>query len=203
MLDRHGRKIDYLRVSVTDLCNLRCIYCMPKEGIIKRERKEILSLEEILEVVKAAVECGIRKVRLTGGEPLVRRNLLWLVERLAGLRGLEDLSITTNGLLFSHYAETLKKFGIRGVNISLDTLKQERFREITGGEGLNDVLKSIDLALSLKFERVKINMVVMRGINDDEVQDFAGLTLNKNLQVRFIEYMPVQGIGAMDKKAFV
>lgn len=193
--DSFCRKISYLRLSLTDRCNLRCMYCMTEgqshESFTKLEHEELFSYEELLRVVRLAVDLGISKVRLTGGEPLVRRNVMYLVREMASIDGLNDIRVTTNGVLLTKYADRLYAAGVRKVNISLDTLKRERFREITGRDCFAAVREGIDRVLKLGFSPVKINMVVMRGINDDELPDFARLSMEKKLQVRFIEYMPI------------
>jgi len=172
-MDRYGRLIDYLRVSVTDRCNLRCIYCMPEEGVQLCSHDEILRYEEIVAVVRAAAELGISKIRLTGGEPLVRLGIVDLVRELAAVPGIEDLAMTTNGTLLARYAADLAEAGLRRVNISLDTLQPARFRAITRRGDLRDTLAGIDAANSAGLTPVKINTVVMRGVNDDEVVESA------------------------------
>ncbi len=191
--DSFQRPINYLRISVTDRCNLRCIYCMPAEGISLMSHYDILSYEEIYTLVKAAAELGINRVRLTGGEPLVRAGLPELVRMLAGIDAIKDLSLTTNGTLLAQYAADLKDAGLIRVNISLDTLKPERFRRITRCGELKDTLDGIEAAKKFDLTPVKINMVVMAGINDDEIIDFARKTIDDDWNVRFIEYMPVNG----------
>jgi len=187
--DRYHRVIDYMRVSVTDRCNLRCLYCMPcdSDPVIY---KEILSYEEIIRIISVAAGLGVRKVRLTGGEPLARKNVQYLIKRLAGIDGLEDISLTTNGLLLTRYAEELKGAGLDRVNVSLDSMQPGRYREITGGGDLERVLRGIEMAHATGLRPVKINVVVIRGVNDDEVEDFARLTLSTSYHVRFIEFMP-------------
>ncbi len=194
LIDNYGRRIRYLRVSVTDRCNLRCLYCshnhfewLPPE--------EILSYEEIYRVVKAAVSLGLERVRLTGGEPLVRKDFVQLVELLSGIEGLRDLSLTTNGLLLSDMARALKEAGLHRVNVSLDTLRADRFQKITGLDGLSRVLAGIEAALSAGLRPVKINTVIMRGLNEDEIPEMVRWTLSEPLHLRFIEFMPV-GEGA-------
>ncbi len=187
--DRFDRKINYLRLSVTDLCNLRCRYCMPEAGVAKLGHEAILSYEDMLRVARAAVSLGVEKIRITGGEPLVRRGLVPFLGKLAALPGLKELVLTTNGVLLPSMAADLKSAGVQRVNISLDSLRPERFRAITRCGELGDVLAGIDAAESIGFP-VKLNVVVMRGLNDDELEDFAALTLHKNFSVRFIEYMP-------------
>jgi len=188
--DRQGRRINYLRVSVTDRCNLRCVYCMPPEGVEPVMPAEILSYEEILRVVRLSVELGITKVRVTGGEPLVRQNLVEFVGMLSSIPGIEDLSLTTNGMLLAPVAEQLRANGLTRVNISLDTLDPETFKRITNRDGLSRVLAGIDAALAAGLTPVKVNVVAMRGVNDGEILDFAEFAADKGVQVRFIEYMP-------------
>jgi len=188
--DRYGREIKYLRVSVTDRCNLRCLYCSQR-AFEWLPPDQILSYEEIYEVVAAAVELGVERVRLTGGEPLIRKDLPTLIRRLADLPELRDLSLTTNGIKLAELALELKAAGLKRVNVSLDTLRPERFKELTGSDSLSKVLTGIETALAAGLVPVKINMVVLRGFNEDEVEEMAGLTLEKPLQVRFIEFMPV------------
>lgn len=189
--DSFNRPISYLRVSVTDRCDLRCVYCMPAEGIHWRPHGDILRYEEIERVVQAAASLGISKVRLTGGEPLVRKGLVDLVSMIASIPGLDDLAMTTNGVLLARYAEELKAAGLRRVNVSLDTLRPDRFRTITRLGQLSDTLEGIAAAKEVGFVPVKINTVVIRGLNDDEVVDFARLTRAADWHVRFIEVMPV------------
>jgi len=190
LIDTYGRHIRYLRLSVTDRCNLRCSYCMPAAGISKRQHGDILSYEDLYRVASEAVGLGIDKIRLTGGEPLVRKGLLGFSERLAKLPGLKELVLTTNGLLLGEMARPLYQAGVKRLNISLDSLKPEVFAAITRGGELKRVLDGIEAALAAGFPPPKINMVVMRGINDNEVFDFAALTLDRACTVRFIEYMP-------------
>jgi cyclic pyranopterin phosphate synthase len=197
LYDSFQRPINYLRISVTDRCNLRCIYCMPAEGVLLMSHRDILTYEEIYTVARAAAELGINKVRLTGGEPLVRSGLTELVQMLAQIDAIDDISLTTNGTLLSRYAAELKQAGLKRVNISLDTLKSGKFRFITRGSlNLDDVLEGIEAARSVGLNPVKLNMVVMSGINDDELLDFAARTINEEWHVRFIEFMPVAGVCA-------
>jgi len=188
--DSFQRHINYLRISVTDKCNLRCIYCMPPEGIPLVAHSEILSYEEISLVVRVGAKLGINKIRLTGGEPLVRVGLPKLVQMLSQIKGIDEVSLTTNGTFLKRYALELKQAGLSRINISLDTLKVDRFRRITRFGELGDVLSGIEVARDTGLRPVKINMVVMRGINDDEVQDFAKMTYEGGWHVRFIELMP-------------
>ena len=196
LCDSFQRPINYLRVSVTDRCNLRCVYCMPAEGIREVSHGDILSYEEICTIVRAASELGINKVRLTGGEPLVRLGLPRLVTMLGQIEAIDDISLTTNGTLLSRFAAELKESGLKRVNISLDTLKPDRFRAITRSRvDLGDVLGGIEEAGAVGLNPVKINVVVMAGVNDDEVLDFAAKTISEGWHVRFIEFMPTAGVG--------
>jgi len=192
MIDAHGRKINYLRLSVTDRCNLRCRYCMPADGVPLLPRGEILSYEELFLIARTAVSLGIEKIRVTGGEPLVRRGILGFLSRLAGIPGLRQLVLTTNGLLLEEMAAPMKSAGVQRLNISIDSLIPENFRGITRGGEVSRVLSGIAAAEAVGFP-IKLNMVVMRGINDHEVVDFAALTLKKTYTVRFIEFMPSGG----------
>ena len=188
--DSFQRPITYLRVSVTDRCNLRCVYCMPEEGIQLMPMSDILRYEEIAAIVKAAVELGINKVRLTGGEPMARLGLENLVALLSPFQGLDDLCLTTNGLLLAKHASGLKKAGLKRVNVSLDTLRPERFGKIARRGQLQDVLDGIRAAREAGLAPVKVNTVVIRGLNDDELLDFGRLTLESDWHIRFIELMP-------------
>jgi|Deesub1362A_J573_1020465.scaffolds.fasta_scaffold00230_7 cyclic pyranopterin phosphate synthase len=190
MHDPRGREIDYLRISVTDRCNLRCFYCMPSEGVKPILHKEILTYEEITRIVRIAAPIGIRKVRLTGGEPLARKNIAFLVASLKSIDGIENLSLTTNGVLLERYAEELVSAGLDRVNVSLDSLRPDRYREITRGGSLEQVLRGIEKAHEAGLRPVRINMVPIRGYNDDEIEEFARITLQKPYQIRFIEFMP-------------
>ena len=193
--DSFQRPINYLRISVTDRCNLRCIYCMPPDGISLMPHHSILTYEEIYAVAQAAAELDINKVRLTGGEPLVRSGLPGLIKLLARIDAIDDISLTTNGIWLGRYAAELKSAGLQRVNVSLDTLRQDRFEPITRcNHNLGDVLAGIEVARSVGLNPVKINMVVMAGINDDELLDFATKTINEGWHVRFIELMPSAGV---------
>lgn len=203
MKDTLGRNINYLRISVTDRCNLRCMYCMPEEGICKKEHQDILSMEEIYEVVKECAELGISKVRITGGEPLVRKGLTELIGKISRFPGIEDLALTTNGVLLEKYASELKEAGLNRVNVSLDTMNEEKYSYITRGGKLSDVLKGIEAAQRIGLQPVKLNTVLIGGFNDDEIEDFAALTLEKAIDVRFIELMPLGQAGSWAKKHFV
>ena len=189
--DSFQRPINYLRISVTDRCNLRCIYCMPEDGVTLMTHDDILSYEEIFRVVKAAAEMGIDRVRLTGGEPLVRAGISSLVKLIAGIESIHDIAVTTNGLLLPKYAAELKEAGLNRVNISLDTLNPDKFRQITRCGELKDTLEGIEAAHKVGLDPVKINMVVMANVNDDEIVDFASKTVTDGWHVRYIEHMPV------------
>ncbi|MFA5517526.1 MAG: GTP 3',8-cyclase MoaA [Desulfuromonadales bacterium] len=193
MLDTFGRTIDYLRLSVTDRCNLRCRYCMPEEGVPPMAHEQILSYEELLRVTAVALRLGVKKVRVTGGEPLVRRGIVDFIRQLAALPGAPEVALTTNGLRLAEMADDLKAAGLSRVNISLDTLRPERFAAITRREGLSRVLAALEAAESAGLTPLKLNMVPIRGVNADEIADFARLTLERSWQVRFIEFMPVSG----------
>ena len=193
-VDSFGRSIDYLRISVTDRCNLRCIYCMPPEGVPHISHSEILSYEEIRLVVQAAAQLGIRRIRLTGGEPLVRADFPELVKMLSRIDGVMELSLTTNGALLKDYAQVLKQAGLSRVNVSLDTLRADRFQDITRLGELEDVHAGIEAAKEVGLYPIKINTVVIRGINDGEILDFARMTYTEGWHVRFIELMPFKGV---------
>ncbi|MPQ30929.1 GTP 3',8-cyclase MoaA [Clostridium estertheticum] len=200
MRDSHGRNINYLRISVTDRCNLRCIYCMPEQGIKKLEHVDILRFEEIFKIVKVSEKLGINKVRYTGGEPLVMKDIDKLIYETSKLQGIKDISITTNGILLADMASDLKKAGLKRVNISLDTLDDVKFKSITRIGNLDKVMKSIDRCLTLGLKPVKINTVLMRGFNDTEFEDFLNLTREMPIEIRFIELMPIgEGIKIYDK----
>ena len=191
LIDNNNRVINYLRVSITDRCNLRCMYCMPEEGVDFLSHHDILRYEEILRIVKLSVRRGIRKIRLTGGEPLVRKGFLGFLEALSKIEGLKEITLTTNGVLLKEYAADIRRCGVHRINISLDSLKRERFLNITGRDLFEQVWDGIQEAERLGFDPIKINVVAMKGINDDEIQDFARLTLDKPYHIRFIEQMPV------------
>ncbi len=190
LYDLHQRVIDYLRVSITDLCNLRCVYCRPAEGVQLITHDEILRYEEILTVISVARDLGIRKIRVTGGEPLVRRGALGFLSELTAMEGIEDVGLTTNGVFFARMAGNLRAAGLKRVNISLDSLRRDTFRSITRSDRLDEVLAGIHKALDLGFDPVKINVVLLQGINEPDVPGFARLTMEKPLDVRFIERMP-------------
>lgn len=195
--DSFNRPIDYLRISVTDRCDLRCIYCMSPDGVRLMPVDALLTYEEICRVVQAAAELGIGKIRITGGEPLVRSGLSKLIEMVAHIDGIDDISLTTNGTLLRRYAAELRQAGLQRVNVSLDTLKPDKFELITRRDRLNDVLEGIEAARSVGLSPVKLNMVAMAGVNDDELLDFATKTINEEWHVRFIELMPLNGESAI------
>ncbi len=190
-IDSNNRIINYLRISLTDRCNLRCIYCMPEEGLPRLLHSEILTYEEILRIARLAVRGGIRKIRLTGGEPLVRKGIIDFVRRLGTVDGLDQITLTTNGVLLPEMAEDLLASGVRRINISLDSLKPGRYARITRRDMFHRVWEGLRLAERIGFDPIKVNVVAMRGVNDDEIADFARLSLHKPYHIRFIEFMPV------------
>ena len=201
IVDKYFRRINRLRISVTELCNLRCIYCRPENGLALSEHKDILTYEEITTVVRHAVKLGIKSFRLTGGEPLVRKGIENLLCMLGKIQGIEDLAITTNGIYLKNYAKFLRESGLFRLNISLDSLEETKFERVTRGGKLKDVLDGIEEVLQLGFKNTKINVVAMKGINDDEFEEFARLTLERDIEVRFIEYMAMnkESLASEDK----
>lgn len=197
MKDSHGRTIDYMRISLTDRCNFRCIYCMPEEGVVPLCHKDILTFDEILSIVRNAADMGVRRIRLTGGEPLVRKGVVSLVEQMNAIPGIEDISLTTNGVLLPRMAKDLRAAGLRRVNISLDTLDPDQFTYVTRVGVLQDTLDGIEAALEVGFDPVKVNAVTVRRLNQDYLA-FAKLSIDRPLHVRFIEYMPVGESGGSD-----
>ncbi len=193
LIDSHNRLIDYLRISVTDRCNLRCVYCMPAEGIEPFPHDQILRYEEIIRVARIAVGLGVKKIRLTGGEPLIRKDLPFLIRELSGLPGIEDLSMTTNGIRLAEFAETLKGAGLHRVNVSLDSLKPLRYRDLTRGGDLQRVWDGLTAAREAGMRPIKVNVVAIQDMNADEILPFARLTLQWPFEVRFIEWMPLSG----------
>jgi cyclic pyranopterin phosphate synthase len=189
--DSYGRAIRDLRISITDRCNFRCFYCMPKEAMEWQPKSEILSYEEIITLAEVFVSLGVTKLRVTGGEPMLRRDLESLIERLAKIDGIEDLAMTTNAHFLRGRAEGLKNAGLQRLTVSLDSLTEERFTLLTGRNELDRVIDGIDAALEAGLDPVKVNSVVIRGINDDQVVSFAGFAREKGVQVRFIEFMPL------------
>lgn len=190
LIDSLGRKINYLRLSITDRCNMRCFYCMPSMGVVDKGHKAVLSYEELLLIAEVAVGLGIEKIRVTGGEPLVRIGVVGFLERLAAIPGLRHLALTTNGLLLEEMAVDLYRAGVQRLNVSLDSLNVDTFRKITRGGDVRKVLNGLDSAERAGFPPPKINVVAMRGVNDNEFLDFVELTLTHGYSVRFIEYMP-------------
>lgn len=190
LTDSHGRNINYLRLSVTDRCNMRCFYCMPKEGIVNKGHGAVLSYEELQLIAETAVEIGIEKIRITGGEPLVRAGIVGFLEKLSAIPGLRHLALTTNGLLLVEMAASVYKAGVQRLNVSLDSLNPHTFSDITRGGDLKKVLLGLDAAERAGFPPPKINCVVMRGVNDGDILDFAEMSRVRGNSIRFIEYMP-------------
>ncbi len=203
MLDRYGRNITYLRLSVTELCNLRCRYCMPEEGVCKKEHGEMLTEEEIVLAVETAAELGVNKLRITGGEPLVKKNIVSICERTAAVPGIREVCMTTNGVLLPKLARPLREAGVRRLNISLDTLDADKFRYITRLGSLDDTLRGIETALETGFDRIKLNAVLIGGFNDDEIASLADLTRRWPVDLRFIELMPMLDSPAFGPEAFL
>ena len=202
MLDKFGREITYLRLSVTDLCNLRCRYCMPEEGVPKKDHAAMLTEDEMILAVEAAASLGITKLRITGGEPLVKKNILSICRRAARVPGIREVCMTTNGLRLPELAVPLREAGVRRLNISLDTLDGEKYAQITRCGVLSEALAGIHAALGAGFEKIKLNAVLMGGFNDDEIEDLVELTRTRDLQMRFIELMPM-GENGFGKEAYL
>ena len=200
MKDRFERELTYLRISVVDRCNLRCLYCMPAHGAGFEPWKDILSYDEIVSLTRCFAELGIRKVRLTGGEPLVRKGIAGLISRIREIPGISELALSTNGVFLREQGCELKEAGLNRVNISLDTLHRDRFIQIARMDRLAEVLAGIDEALNLGFYPVKINTVLMKGINDDEILDFVRFAVERSIEVRFIELMQTNGAVQLDAK---
>jgi cyclic pyranopterin phosphate synthase len=194
LVDKFGRHVTYIRLSITDRCDFRCSYCMAEEMTFL-PRAQVLTLEECLRIAGTFVDLGVTKVRVTGGEPLVRHNAIWLLERIAGLSGLKELVITTNGSQLDGFAAALRAAGVRRINVSLDTLRAQRFREITRVGDLAKVLRGLDAAQAAGFERLKLNTVMMRGVNDDELIDLVQFAVDRAIDIAFIEEMPLGDIG--------
>ena len=203
MRDKYGREISYLRISLTDKCNLRCRYCMPLTGIEDKSHSDIISEEEILSTVKVAVGLGIKKIRLTGGEPLVKKNIVSIVRNIKNINGVEELCITTNGTLLPNLAKDLKEAGLDRINISIDSLKPDKYEYITGGGKLEQALAGLEAACNTGFKKIKINSVLIGGFNDSEIEDFANITMDRDIDVRFIELMPMYDSGDFGPEAFV
>ena len=203
MIDRLGREITYLRISLTDKCNLRCRYCMPAEGVCKKEHKDMLTEDELITAVEAAAALGIRKVRITGGEPLVKKNILSICRRTAAVPGIEEVCLTTNGTALPHLAEALREAGVHRLNLSLDTLDPEKFAYMTRTGKLEDFFAGLEAALKAGFDKIKINAVLIGGFNDDEIPALAELTLRYPVDVRFIELMPMYDGGDFGPEAYI
>ncbi|CAM4262146.1 cyclic pyranopterin phosphate synthase [Paenibacillus endophyticus] len=191
LVDRFGRVHDYLRISVTDRCNLRCLYCMPEEGMEFTESENLMSYDQIVEVVEAGAALGITKLRITGGEPLIRPGLDGLISRLSAIHGIQDIALTTNGIFLAKQAEALRTAGLNRVNISLDTLDSSRFRFIARRGELKRVMEGIEAAAAVGFDPIKLNCVLLKEVNEDEIADFLKLAYEQPMHVRFIEYMPI------------
>ena len=191
LIDRYNRHLSYLRLSITDRCNLQCLYCAPKDLIPRLSHEEVLRYEEILRIVKIGIGLGISKVRVTGGEPLVRRGVYEFLSELTRIDGLSDVSLTTNGVLLKDNIEKIYSAGISRINISLDTLSRNKFKEITGRDAFDKVWQGIETAQAMGFKPIKLNIVALNGINEDELIDMAGLSFSYPFHIRFIEYMPI------------
>ena len=203
MIDSYGREITYMRVSVTELCNLRCRYCMPEDGVCKKSHEEMLTEDEMIQAIEAAASLGIRKLRITGGEPLIKKNIVSICRRAAAVPGIREVCITTNGTLLPELAKPLREAGVKRLNISLDTLDPEKFRYISRVGELEQALAGIRAALEAGFEKVKLNAVLIGGFNDDEIPALAELTRQYPLDVRFIELMPMYDSGDFGPEAFI
>lgn len=203
MIDRLGRNINYMRVSVTELCNLRCRYCMPADGVCKKSHDEMLTEDELICAVRAAAALGIRKIRITGGEPLVKKNIVSICERVAAVEGIEELCLTTNGLRLPQLAKDLRSAGVDRLNLSLDTLDRDKYSYITRVGDIKDFWAGFDAALSAGFEKIKVNSVLIGGFNDDEIEALAKLTMQFPVDVRFIEMMPMYDSGDFKEASFI
>ena len=203
MKDTYGREITYLRLSVTELCNLRCRYCMPEEGVFKKRHEDMLTHEEMVLAVRAAASLGITKLRITGGEPLIKPDIVSLCQELSQIDGIRELCLTTNGTLLPNLAAPLREAGVDRLNISLDTLDKEKYRRITRRGDLSEALRGIETALCEGFRKIKINAVLIGGFNDDEIPALAELTRRYPLDVRFIELMPMYDSGDFGPEAFI
>ena len=203
MIDQFGRNINYMRLSVTDKCNLRCRYCMPAEGVCVKEHKDMLTEDEMITAVEAAAALGVRKLRITGGEPLVKRNIVSICRRAALVEGIEEVCLTTNGIFLPRLTEPLKAAGVKRINLSLDTLDPEKYAYITRIGTLDGFTKGLDAALEAGFEKIKINAVLIGGFNDDEIVPLAELTKQYPVDMRFIEMMPMYDSGDFREASFV
>ena len=203
MTDQYGREINYMRLSVTELCNLRCRYCMPEEGVCKKRHEEMLTEDEMIMAVEAAASLGINKLRITGGEPLVKKNIVSICRRAAAVEGIGEVCLTTNGIMLPRLAKPLKEAGVQRLNISLDTLDRDKYAYITRIGSLEQAVGGIHAALEAGFEKVKINSVLIGGFNDDEISDLAELTRRYPVDLRFIEMMPMYDGGDFGKDSFI
>ena len=203
MIDRFGRDITYMRISVTELCNLRCRYCMPEDGVCKKAHEEMLTEDEMVMAIEAAASLGVKKLRITGGEPLVKKNIVNICKRAASVPGIKEVCITTNGTLLPELAKPLRDAGVSRVNISLDTLNAEKFRYISRVGELSQAAAGIRAALDAGFDKVKLNTVLIGGFNDNEIRDLAELTVRYPLDVRFIELMPMYDSGDFGREAYL
>ena len=203
MIDKLGRDITYLRISLTDKCNLRCRYCMPEEGVCKRQHHEMMNEDEVVTAVQVAASLGIHKIRLTGGEPLVKKNIVSICRRVAEVEGVREVCLTTNGLLLPQMAKELRKAGVKRLNLSLDTLDPEKYAYITRIGKLEQFRAGLEAALDAGFDKVKINAVLIGGFNDDEIEALAGLTMEYPVDMRFIELMPIQDHDEFGESAYV
>ena len=203
MIDRLGRNITYLRISITDKCNLRCRYCMPEEGVCRRSHEEMMTEEEMITAVKAAASLGIRKIRITGGEPLVKRNIVSICRQVAAVEGIEEVCLTTNGILLPSLGKQLREVGVTRLNLSLDTLDPQKYAYITRRGTLEDFKAGLHAAFEAGFEKVKVNAVLIGGFNDDEIEALANLTREYPLDMRFIELMPIQDHDEFGEDAYL
>lgn len=203
MIDKHGREISYLRISLTELCNFRCRYCMPEEGVEKKCHSEMMTEEELVCLVRAAAALGIKKLRVTGGEPLIKKNIVSICRTLSSIPGIEELCLTTNGTKLPELAKELKAAGVNRLNLSLDTLDAEKYAYITRRGKLTDFMAGLNAALEAGFDKIKINSVLIGGFNDDEIRPLAELTLKYPIDVRFIEMMPMYDSGDFSPQAFI
>ena len=203
MTDQYGRDITYLRMSVTELCNLRCRYCMPEEGVCKKDHSQMLTEDEMISAVEAAASLGITKLRITGGEPLVKKNIVSICRRAAAVEGINEVCLTTNGILLEQLSKPLHEAGVARLNISLDTLNPERYAYITRTGQLSDALRGIETALTVGFDKIKINAVLIGGFNDSEIRDLAELTRKYPVDMRFIEMMPMYDSGDFGAASYI
>jgi len=203
MIDEYGRNIDYLRISVTDLCNLRCVYCMPEEGVCQMRHEDILSVEEIEEIARAAAELGVKKIRLTGGEPLVRKGILEIVSRVSRISGIGEVALTTNGSLLAEKAQALKDAGLTRVNISVDAFDPDTYRDITRGGEISDVMAGIQAAIKADLTPIKLNAVLIGGVNETFIRPLIEMTEGSDFRVRFIEIMPIGECAGWNNERFL